>query len=139
MSILTMAIAAALAAAAPAAQALEQRPNATLRIGVVAVGQPVAGATVQVADQEQLTGEDGVVVVQVASGSVLVVVRRDGFVDAELTVDLAPADVRRVTVELVRADIDEEVVVVASTRTGGPSRTSRCVSRCSNGKRSRRR
>ena len=109
----------ALAAAARPAPAQEQRPNATLRIEVTAAGQPVAGATVQVADQEHVTGDDGVVVVQIAAGAVLVVVRHDGFIAAELTFDLAPAEDRRVSVTLVPADVVEEVVVVASTRTGG--------------------
>jgi iron complex outermembrane receptor protein len=116
---LAVGIVAALTAGAHLAQAQEQRTSATLRIEVVAVGQPVAGAAVHVAGQEHLTGEDGVVVVQVAAGPVRVVVRRDGFIDADLVLDVAPLEDRRVSVVLVPADVDDEVVVVASTRTGG--------------------
>ena len=114
---LVVGIVATLTAAAYPAHAQEQ--SATLRIEVVAAGQPVAGAAVQVADQEHLTGDDGVVVVQVAGGSVRVVVRHDGFLDAELTLDIEQQEDRRVSVVLIPAAVDEEVVVVASTRTGG--------------------
>jgi hypothetical protein len=64
-----------LAEASQPMQAHKRPPNATLRIEVVARDAPVAGASVQVGGQEQITGDDGVVVVAVPAGQVRVIVR----------------------------------------------------------------
>ncbi len=113
-----------------AGSAQEKSAVATLRVEVIARGQPATGALVSVAGEEHLTGEDGRVVVRVEPGRVRVVVRLEGFADAEVVVDLEPGEERRLRVELEAAEpdraepepvteVDEEIVVVASTRTGG--------------------
>ncbi len=90
-----------------------------VRIEVRADGQPVPGATVVAGIVSSVTDASGMVVLGVAAGALRITVSLRGFLDAsaELTVD-AGVDTH-VNVELVRTPVvEEEVIVVASTRTG---------------------
>jgi len=126
--VLTLAILAVpgVAAAAPAPPVVagprapaEQQATATLRIEVAAADTPLAGAIVQVAGAEHLSGEDGIVEVTVPAGLQRIVVTLEGFLDIDVTVEAAAGQVLVVPVAMVRvADVGEEIVVVASTRTG---------------------
>ena len=90
-----------------------------LRVEVRAGGEAVAGATVAVAGTTQVTDADGVALVPAPAGPVEVTVEHEGFAQATVTVSLAAGEERVVQVELEPAmAIEEEVTVVASTRTG---------------------
>jgi iron complex outermembrane receptor protein len=94
-----------------------QQP-ATLAVRVRAEAQPVAGAGVTAGNQLAETGADGRAALSVAPGPVTLIVTKDGFVEArrELTV---PATGLDVAIDLVPLpELEEEVVVVATTRTG---------------------
>jgi len=90
-----------------------------VRVVVTSEGQPVPDATVVVGGASAATDAAGLVRLSTAGGAQRLTVSKGGFLDAvaDLTVEVG-ADTT-VTVELVRTpDMDEEVVVVASTRTG---------------------
>lgn len=98
--------------------ALRAQEPATLVVRVQAEAQPVAGAKVTAGDQRGETGADGRATLSVAPGVVMLRVTADGFVDARQDVAVPPSGME-VTVDLVAVpDIEEEVVVVATTRTG---------------------
>jgi outer membrane receptor for ferrienterochelin and colicins len=91
---------------------------ATLVVRVQAEEQPVAGASVAAGNQRVETGPDGRATLGVAPGTVTLRVNADGFAEARQDVTV-PASGIEVTVDLVAVpDIEEEVVVVATTRTG---------------------
>ena len=90
-----------------------------LRVEVRAVGEAVAGATVAVAGATQVTDATGVALVPAPAGAVEVTVRHEGFAPVTVRVSLAAGEERVVQVELEpELTIEEEVTVVASTRTG---------------------
>ncbi len=96
----------------------QAQPSATLVVWVQAEDGPVAGASVTAGDQQAETGRDGRAVFRVAPGAVTLTVRKDGFLEArrDVTVPAAGLDV---TVDLAAVPtLEEEVVVVAITRTG---------------------
>ena len=66
-----------------------------------------------------LTDEQGVVVIRVPAGNVQVTVVGEGFIPITVPVDVVAGQERVVRIELVRQlSVEEEVTVVASTRTG---------------------
>ena len=66
----------------------------------------------------RLTDDAGVVVVRVPAGETQVTVVREGFLPATVTIDVVAGQTRVVRIELVeQPSIEEEVTVVASTRT----------------------
>ena len=66
----------------------------------------------------RLTDDAGVVVVRVPAGETQVMVVREGFLPATVTIDVVAGQTRVVRIELVeQPSIEEEVTVVASTRT----------------------
>ncbi len=90
-----------------------------IRVEVRAGSDAVAGATVAVAGVTQVTDADGVVLVPAPAGPVEVTVEHEGFAPATVAVSLAAGEERVVQVQLEPAmAIEEEVTVVASTRTG---------------------
>ena len=100
------------------ASAVQAQTPATLVVRVQAENQPVAGAAVIAGNQRAETGPDGRVELSVPVGAVTLTVTKDGLIGArrEVTVPVSGAEV---TVDLVALpDIEEEVVVVATTRTG---------------------
>ncbi len=88
-----------------------------LRVEVRGDDGPVAGAAVVAGVASGVTDAAGLVVLAVAAGPVRLVVTRDGFMTVEQDVVVGPDTA--VVVELHEAiAIEEEVVVVATTRTG---------------------
>lgn len=90
-----------------------------LRVEVTSDGAPLTGVTVVAGGLTAMTDASGTVLLSLAGGPVRLTVSKDGFVDAvaEVTVDAGAGTT--VTVDLVRAPtVEEDVVVVASTRTG---------------------
>ena len=104
--------------AAASVGAAGQEPG-RIRVEVQAGGDAVAGATVVVAGTTQVTDAAGVAVVPAPAGTVQVTVVHEGFVPVTVAVTLAGAAERVVLVELEpELTIEEEITVVASTRTG---------------------
>jgi iron complex outermembrane receptor protein len=90
-----------------------------LRVEVRAAGLPVAGAAVRGGDVAAVTDVEGVATLDVPVGPVAVTVEAEGFLPATAAVTLAAGPERRLRVELTpRPDVDEEITVVATTRTG---------------------
>jgi iron complex outermembrane receptor protein len=82
-------------------------------------GSAFSGAVVTVAGGDQVTGDDGVATFALAAGRWLVEVRAEGFLDAEQEVEVRAGEQRVVPVALEPSGaFEEEVLVVASTRTG---------------------
>ena len=103
--------------AAFASAASAQGP-ATLVVRVQSDDRPVAGAIVTAGVQQGATDANGRVELRVPAGEVSLTVRKDGLIDARREVTV-PASGAEVTVDLVAIPgIEEEVVVVATTRTG---------------------
>ena len=87
-------------------------------VRVQAGDTPAAGAVVSVGDQKVETGVDGRVSLNVVAGAVTISVTKEDFVDVQQAVTV-PASGIEVTVDLVAIpNVEEEVVVVATTRTG---------------------
>ena len=100
------------------ASVVRAQAPAALVVRVQAEEQPVEGARVTAGNQKAETGADGQVTLSVSPGSVTLAVTKDGFVDGRQDV-MVPASGVEVTVDLIALpDIEEEVVVVATTRTG---------------------
>lgn len=100
---------------APVTQA-QSLPSMVVR--VQSSGRPVSGAAVTAGRQRAQTDAEGRATLSVAAGSVTVTVTKAGFIEMSQTVTV-PASGVEVAFELVPLpDVEEEVVVVASTRTG---------------------
>ncbi len=96
-----------------------EQPAVTLQVNVRTPDGPIAGASVQAGARTELTGDDGVVRLTLPPGPVVLVVRLDGFLEAHVDLVLAQGPLVVVPVTLVPLPtVEEEVVVVASTRTG---------------------
>jgi outer membrane receptor for ferrienterochelin and colicins len=90
-----------------------------IRVSVRSEGVPVPDATITVGVVTGTTDPEGVVVLQVPPGTVQVRVRHPDFFDVTQDVRIVPGQSIMVEVDLVeRPEVEEEVVVVASTRTG---------------------
>ena len=104
--------------AALSAGAAGQEP-ARIRVEVRAGADAVAGATVVAAGTTWVTDADGVALVRAPAGVVRVTVVHEGFVPVTVPVALIGGAERVVQVDLQpEPTIEEEVTVVASTRTG---------------------
>ena len=104
--------------AAVAAAAAGQEPG-RIRVEVRAGADAVAGAAVVVGGTTQVTDAAGVAVVGTQAGVVQITVMREGFVPVNVRVTLAAGEERAVRVALEpELTLEEEVTVVASTRTG---------------------
>ena len=111
-----IALVALLAAASLGAAA--QEPG-RVRVEVRAGGDAAAGATVVAAGTTRVTDAGGVALVPAPPGVVQVTVLHEGFVPVTVAVTLAGGAERVVRVELEPAPtVEEEITVVASTRTG---------------------
>jgi iron complex outermembrane receptor protein len=94
-----------------------QNPAALL-VRVQAEGRPSVGAAVTVGNRTVETDADGRASLQVAAGQVTVTVRKDGFVDVSQSVTVPVGGIELV-IDLVEIPgHKEEVVVVATTRSG---------------------
>ncbi len=98
--------------------ARSQELDATLRIEVEAAGRPALGAVVSVDGVDYVVGQDGAVEITVPAGVVAIHASLGGFADVEVTVTVRGDERVVVPVRLGPTGVDEEVVVVASTRTG---------------------
>ena len=114
--------------AAPSVVAQERRGQ--LRVSVRSDGEPIAGASVVASGHTVGTGADGVAQVDAPPGPVVVTVTKQGFFDGKGEALVTADQVTTVEIELIaQPEVEEEVVVVASTRTGVASRTSRRASK----------
>ena len=102
-----------------ATAALAQEPRGHIRVVVRSEGELVAGAAVAVGEHTAETGADGVAQLDVAPGSLSLIVTREGFFEGRGEAQVTAGQATTVEVELIRQpEVEEEVVVVASTRTG---------------------
>ncbi|HZR24289.1 MAG TPA: TonB-dependent receptor [Vicinamibacterales bacterium] len=91
--------------------------NATVRIEVRAAERPVVDADVVINGATQKTDANGVTVFSVAPGAIDIVVVKEGFTPASVSVDVQSSQQQPVLVELTRTATVEEHVTVAATRT----------------------
>ena len=95
------------------------QPLTDVRIEVRSEQQPLAGAAVAAGNVERVTGPDGTVTISAAPGALRIVVSKAGFAESVVEVMVAAGRAHTVTVDLlVQPTVEEEVTVVASTRTG---------------------
>ncbi|MCC7127060.1 MAG: TonB-dependent receptor [Acidobacteria bacterium] len=80
--------------------------------------EPVSGATVTVGAQTLETDHTGSIALQTPRGVVTVMVTKLGFVDVQQTVTIADAPVEMVIDLVPVPEHEEEVIVVATTRSG---------------------
>lgn len=93
--------------------------TATVRVEVQADQKPVDAATVVVNGVTHSTNPQGFVVVPVTPGKVEITTVKESFLPVTTTVQVSTNQEQRVLVQLDRQPtVEEEVVVVASTRTG---------------------
>ena len=98
--------------------AAAQQPE-RIRVEVRAGGEAVAGAEVVVEGASRVTDAAGVALVPAPAGAAQVTVVQEGFVSVTMTVPAGGGAQRVVRIELQpELTIEEEVTVVASTRTG---------------------
>lgn len=96
-----------------------QERTSTVRVEVRSEGQPVSDAVVVAGTVHGVTDARGLAELRVPAGAQRITVSKDGYiaVTAELTIDAGGE--AAVAVELpVAPSVDEDVIVVASTRTG---------------------
>lgn len=99
--------------------AFSQEPRTQLRVVVRSEGQPVAGATVVAGARSGQTDADGVAQLDAVPGIATVTATKEGFFDGKGETQVTAGQVATVEIELTaQPDLEEEVVVVASTRTG---------------------
>lgn len=102
-------------AAAPALQAQPGRLTVTVR----SEGAPVAGATVRAGTTTAQTDATGAAILELPAGLVTVVVEREGYLPLEAEVQVVAGQTVALAVVLAEiVEVEEEVVVVATTRTG---------------------
>lgn len=109
IAILVLALHASAAAAQPAA----------LRVEVRTEGHPIGGAEVSAAAQVAKTDSQGIAVLSVAAGTIDVIVTKEGFATATVSIALQAGREQTVTVDLASQPTVEEVVLVSATRTEG--------------------
>ncbi len=97
----------------------QQTAPGTLRIEVRSPTGPVPEATVTAGTSTQLTNPLGIALVTAPPGTLEIGISKDRFVPASVRVEVVSGTERPVLVELTpRPSVEEEVTVVASTRTG---------------------
>jgi outer membrane receptor for ferrienterochelin and colicins len=102
-----------------AAALLAQDPRGQLRVIVRSEGEPVTGASVVAGGRSTDTGADGVAELDAAPGPVLVTATKEGFFDGKAEAQVTAGQTTSVEIELIaQPEVEEEVIVVASTRTG---------------------
>jgi iron complex outermembrane receptor protein len=99
--------------------ALAQEPVGQVRVVVRSAGAPVDGARVIARGRTIETGEDGVALVEAPPGVLQVEVVKAAFFAARAEAQVVAAQTTTLDVELTpQPAVEEEVIVVASTRTG---------------------
>ncbi len=111
-----------------------------MRIEVRSAAGPVPQAAVEAGGATRLTNPLGVALVAAPPGTLEVTISKDGFVPASVRVEVVSGTERQLLVELTpRPTVEEEVTVVATRAPASASRISRCASKCSTAKKSKRR
>ena len=95
--------------------------TATVRIEVRSDAGPVRDADVVINGTTYRTAAQGVVVVTLPPGQTDIVVVKEGFAPAAVSVDLQASQQQRVVIELNRGASVEEHVTVSATRTEMPA------------------
>ncbi len=109
----------ALAVCALGAPLLAQGVTGTVRVEVRSEEGPVPGATVTLGDLSAVTDPSGVATLTPRVGALRLLVQLQGFLDATEEITVEAGRELLVVVTLVETpEVTEEVVVVASTRTG---------------------
>ncbi len=101
------------------AQAQAQAPDASLIVIVRSQGMPVSGASVTAGSRSSETDASGTARLDAPAGGVRVTVTKAGFFPSSVEVQLVAgrSETREIAI-IEQPDVEEEVVVVASTRTG---------------------
>jgi iron complex outermembrane receptor protein len=95
-----------------------QSPRLDVTVVVQAGAAAVEGVTVRAGDQRIETDAEGRARLSLPAGSVVVTLAAEGYLDTSHTIEVSPGRVEFV-IEIVAApEVEEEVVVVSSTRTG---------------------
>jgi iron complex outermembrane receptor protein len=101
----------------PAVAAAQE--SAVLRVEVRSADAPIPGALIAAGVIRERTDEAGIAVLRVPAGAVMLEVTAGGFLPVERRVDARAGTAELVVIVLARQpDVDEEVTVVATTRTG---------------------
>ena len=96
----------------------QERGQGTVRIEVRSAAGPVPQAAVEAGGATRLTNPLGVALVAAPPGTLEVTISKDGFVPTSVRVEVVSGTERQLLVELTpRPTVEEEVTVVASTRT----------------------
>jgi outer membrane receptor for ferrienterochelin and colicins len=91
--------------------------NASLRVEVRAEQRAVVEAAVVVKGMTYRTGADGTVTIDIPAGAIEIVVAKEGFAPASVSIELRPDERRLLSIELQPQAAVEEHVTVAATRT----------------------
>ena len=89
-----------------------------VRVEVRSDGGPVAGAAVTVAGRQAGTDASGTATLAVPAGPAQITVVKDGFLPATVDIAVAGSELQVIVELTAPPEIAEEVVVVATTRTG---------------------
>ena len=97
-----------------------QETRGTVKVQVRSAEGPAAGARVTAGAVSVITDAQGIAVLTIEAGKIDVAVAKDAFVTVAINVDVVAGQERTLIVDLVpEPALNEEVTVVASTRTGG--------------------
>lgn len=98
---------------------LARQTEDVLRVEVVSDDGPVADARISVGQATATTGADGRAQLRVQPGDVVVVTSKDGFVTVSTTLTVVAGQDASLVVTLAEVPtVEDEVIVVATTRTG---------------------
>ena len=112
-------LAALLLACASAATADARSQDVVVRVEVRGEQGPVADARVTIGSRSAATDANGHATLSAPAGSARLSVAKDGFLEVEQDLVLDPARDAAIVVSLIEAPrVEEDVVVVATTRTG---------------------
>jgi iron complex outermembrane receptor protein len=100
-----------------AGSATAQEQQATIRVEVTAESKPVEGAAVTINGQTTLTGASGIVSVQVAPGTVQILVIKDDYFPSSTSITAAAPGEFPVEIELKPQEDRQETITVSATRT----------------------
>lgn len=92
--------------------------EAELLVRVTAAGGPAVGAVVEIDGAEQVVDNEGTLLVVLPAGQHRIRASLPGFGDAETVVTAVAGQRTEALLELTAVALEEEVIVVASTRTG---------------------
>lgn len=99
------------------ADAQERRP--VVRVEVRSTEGPVGDASVKAGGHTERTDAAGVALISAAPGPLEITVSKDGFFESTTHLDVTAGKDLSVTIDLVaQPKVEEEVIVVATTRTG---------------------